>query len=277
MTLMAFSLSGVLLAALALGFVLPALLRRDRDTDTPAAAASSTPRALRTAGVLALALPLGAGALYLALGTRAGLDAAPSPGTAAAREEAPPGTSGTSGNPGDKAAAPGPSGIGPAQVEAMVQRLTDRLRQQPDDVEGWRMLARSSETLGRFDEAVRAYVQLERLRPDDAGLLTDHAVALAMSLGQRLSGEPEKLIRRALRIDPAHVQALALAGSAAYERGEHAAAVVEWKKILAVVPEGDPMAATIRDSIRKAEALAAVASSGGRKGGGDPVRSGTGR
>ena len=147
--------------------------------------------------------------------------------------------------------------IGPAQIEAMVNRLAERLKNEPDDAEGWRMLAHSYETLRRFDAAVDAYRHLIALEPNNANELTDAAVALGMTLNQDLSGEPERLIDRALAINPNHVQALALKGSAAYERGDYAQAIPPWKRILAMVPQDSDMARSIGASVEKAEALAA--------------------
>ncbi|MFZ6656465.1 tetratricopeptide repeat protein [Undibacterium sp. TJN19] len=157
----------------------------------------------------------------------------------------------------DVKAVPTTPGIGQKQIIAMVDGLAARLQKQPDDIEGWRRLARSYETLRRFDLAVKAYQQLLRLRPDDADVLTDYAVSLAMSREQNLSGEPEQLLQRALVVKPGHIQALALLGSAAFERQDYLTAVSAWKKILVQVPPEDEMAISIAASISKAEKLAA--------------------
>ena len=132
-----------------------------------------------------------------------------------------------------------------------------QLENEPDDADGWRMLAHSYETLRRFDAAVEAYRHLIALEPNNANELTDAAVALGMTLDQDLSGEPERLIDRALAINPNHVQALALKGSAAYERGDYAQAIPPWKKILAMVPQDSEMARSIAASVAKAETFAA--------------------
>ncbi|MFX7887164.1 tetratricopeptide repeat protein, partial [Acinetobacter baumannii] len=73
----------------------------------------------------------------------------------------------------------------------MVQRLADRLQRSPDDADGWALLARAYEQLGRPQDALPAYAQLERLRPDDAQVWSQHAVTLAMVKGEGLAGEPE--------------------------------------------------------------------------------------
>ncbi len=52
-------------------------------------------------------------------------------------------------------------------IQAMVQRLADRLKVEPDDLKGWRMLARSYRVLGEVEKARQAEARLEQLR--DAG------------------------------------------------------------------------------------------------------------
>ena len=144
----------------------------------------------------------------------------------------------------------------PQQIEDMVKRLAEKLKSSPNDVEGWTMLARSYETLRRFDLAAGVYAHLVKLTPQNANLFDDYAVTLAMSLNQSLTGEPEKLIRQALTIDPNNIQALALSGSAAFERKEYAKAIIPWKRILKLIPPDSSMSHSISENIHKAEVLA---------------------
>jgi len=178
------------------------------------------PRAWRTAATLGLALPLAAGLLYAQLGRPDALA------------------------PAAPAALVNP-------VQQMVQRLADRLKTAPDDPDGWALLARAYEQLGRPQDALPAYAQLERLRPDDAQVLSQHAVTLAMVKGDGLGGEPEALLQRALKLDPHHVPTLALLGSAAVERDDTAAAVGYWRRILAEVPPDSDIARSVRDNLAK--------------------------
>ena len=141
------------------------------------------------------------------------------------------------------------------QIESMVSRLAEKLKSKPDDAEGWRMLARSYETMGRFDDAVDAYKHLLKLTPNDADMLTNYAVTLAITSNRSLSGEPEKLINRALEIEPTHIQALALSGSIAFERKDYSKAIKSWRRILTLAPRESELAQTIENSIAKAESL----------------------
>jgi cytochrome c-type biogenesis protein CcmH len=153
----------------------------------------------------------------------------------------------------ERGEAPHPSA---AQVEAMVERLAARLRENPEDAEGWRLLGRSNAVLGRYAEAADAYAKAAARAPRDAQLLADLADVLAMARGQTLQGEPEKLVLRALELEPNNLKALALAGTAAYERRDFAAAAALWERMLPHVAPGSEDARSIRDNIAEARSLA---------------------
>lgn len=146
----------------------------------------------------------------------------------------------------------------PVQASDDLAPLRARLAAQPDNVDGWRQLARAHEAARQFSEAVLAYRQLVRLRPDDADLWLDYAVSLAMAGNQQLAGEPEKLIDAALQLKPDHVQGLALSGSARFERKDYAGAVLQWRRILRMLPDDSELAASVAQQIGQAEALASA-------------------
>jgi len=141
-------------------------------------------------------------------------------------------------------------------LQAMAERLAAHLKTSADDAQGWALLGRSYAALGRFPESVEAYSQAALRSPRDADLLADFADALAMARGQSLQGPPEELIRRALEIDPKNMKALALAGTAAFDRRDFNAAVAYWKQMLERVEPGSEDERIIRQSIEEALALA---------------------
>ena len=151
-----------------------------------------------------------------------------------------------------------------AQLEALVGRLAARLRDRPDDADGWKLLGRSYAAMGRFPQSVEAYARAAQLQPRDAQLLTDFAEVLAMARGSGLQGEPEKLLERALEIEPDNLKALALAGTAAFERQDYARAAERWGRMLPLVAPDD--ARHIAQSIDEAKKLAGMAAHPGVRG-----------
>lgn len=147
-------------------------------------------------------------------------------------------------------------GVSGEQMLAIVEKLAARMRANPEDPEGWKILARSYAALGRFKEASEAYANATARSPGDAQLFADYADALAMAQGRSLEGEPEKLIARALAVDPRNVKALALAGTVAFNRKDYAKAVEYWERILAVVPPDSESAQGARANIAEARSLA---------------------
>ncbi len=163
---------------------------------------------------------------------------------------------------------PGPTGTGgtadvtPKQIAAMVDRLAARMKERPDDAEGWTMLARSYMVLGRPADAVSAYAKAAALRKDDADLLADWADALAASNNGRSDAESLALVERALAIAPGNVKALALAGGAAYDRGDFDGAVARWTQVAAALPPNSELAGQVQASIADARAKARTGGSG---------------
>ncbi|MCW7538568.1 hypothetical protein OOT46_12020 [Aquabacterium sp. A7-Y] len=152
-------------------------------------------------------------------------------------------------------AAAAPDRLSSAQVSALADRLEQQLARQPDDAASWAVLARAHTALGRQAQAAAAFENAARRRPQDAGLLADHADFLARLNGPSLLGEPTRLVGRALEIDPRHAKALALAGAAAFDRQDYPAAVQYWER-LAEVEQADPaLVLQIRSRIDRARQL----------------------
>jgi len=143
------------------------------------------------------------------------------------------------------------------QIEGMAEKLAARLKEQPDDVDGWAMLGRSYSVLGKFPQAAASFKQAYSLRPDDAVLLADYADALAMANGRNLEGEPSRLIARALEIEPDNLKALSLAGSAAFVRKDYVTALRHWERLQTVAPDSE-FAKQLQGGIDEARRLAAA-------------------
>ncbi|CAN5754097.1 c-type cytochrome biogenesis protein CcmI [soil metagenome] len=189
-------------------------------------------RPARTAAMLALGIPLLALGLYGFLGNTSALQPQPEVPGAAGSE------------------------VTTQQIEAMVSQMAQRLENPPPgqkpDSQAWEMLARTYAALQRFSEADRAYAQAIALAPANAQLLADRADVLAMLQGQSAAGEPTRLVEQALKLEPDNLKALALAGSAAFERKDFAAATRYWSRARALAPPVSDFATGLDRSLEAA-------------------------
>ncbi len=144
------------------------------------------------------------------------------------------------------------------QIGQMVAKLEARLQTDPDNADGWLMLARTYYAMGRYQQATRAFERAAKLIPDDPNLLADYADALGATQ-QSLQGKPTELVAQALKIDPRNWKALALAGTAAFDRQDFKQAVAYWEQLKAVAPADLEMAKTIDTSIAEARQLGGLA------------------
>jgi cytochrome c-type biogenesis protein CcmH len=126
-------------------------------------------------------------------------------------------------------------------LDTLVERLKQKMEQNPNDGVGWVLLARSYVGMGRHNEAVSVYEKAVKLIPDDPQLLADYADTLGVVHGRKLEGKPEALIQQALKIDPLNVKALMLAGTVAFNRKNYVRAAKDWELARANLPaEVDP-------------------------------------
>lgn len=146
----------------------------------------------------------------------------------------------------------GADNVTDAQVQELVTKLAAAMEQKPDDLKGWKLLARTYAVLQRYAEASKAYARATALAPNDAQLLADHADVLAMLNGQKISGEPAELVTRALQLDPKNLKALALAGGAAYEAGQYPQAIEYWTLARQLSPADTPFSDNLERSIADA-------------------------
>ncbi|SCK58530.1 cytochrome c-type biogenesis protein CcmH [Variovorax sp. HW608] len=136
-----------------------------------------------------------------------------------------------------------------AQIEGMVNQLAQRLRSEPDDPEGWVMLARSYAALERPGDAAMAFAKAVTLSPDEPALRADYADVLASVEGGVLNGLALAQIQRALALDPDQPKALALSASAAMERGDTQEALRQWQHLHRLLPPDSQTAARVAANI----------------------------
>jgi cytochrome c-type biogenesis protein CcmH len=122
-----------------------------------------------------------------------------------------------------------------------VASLKARLAENPDDLEGWKMLGRTQSAMRDFAGAVEA---IERAVELENGQNADTLVNLAIGLvnrdgGPLEGGRPVALLDNALKLDPNNQPALFYVGMAAANRGDTDTAATLWERLLGLGPPQD--------------------------------------
>ena len=202
--------------------------------------------------VVAITIPLSAVLLYSVLGAPRAIEVVASvqPGSSP--------QAGAAAGAGVGTQAPGKSGEEPPmsdkQILAMVDTLSQKMQQNPNDPRGWILLARSQNALGRYTEASAAFERAVALTPNDAQLLADFADAAVMTQQGRFEGKPYALIKQSLKLDPNGMKALALAGTAELRMGNRAASLAHWEKLQTLVPKDSADAREVESIIAEVKA-----------------------
>lgn len=208
--------------------LLAAAERADGETATLPSPAQRRRFRVITVAVLAV-LPLGAVALYLALGSPdlSGLPLAER--LAAARA------------PVDAEA--------PATFAALVVRAEEHLQRNPEDGRGWEVLAPAYMRLERFDDAVKARGNALRLLGPTADRHAALGEALTAASGGIITPSAKAEFERALDLDRGHVTAALYLGLAAKQSGQREEARRIWEAMIARAPDGAEWVSFVRQAI----------------------------
>ncbi len=141
-------------------------------------------------------------------------------------------------------------------VEKMVAGLAAKMEQDPSNLKGWAMLARSYKVMDRPKDAEKAYDRAGAYLDSDAQLLADYADVAASNANGNFEGKPQAIINRALKADPNNMMALWLAGTADYTRGNYKGAIQVWGRLAKLLPADSEDIKMIQGSIIEARSKA---------------------
>ena len=142
-------------------------------------------------------------------------------------------------------------------VEEMVKKLADKLKENPNNAEGWFMLARSYMSMNRYKEAVEALEKTNKLIPNNPTVMLRYADALIMLSGGRIAGQPFDLIKQAVAIKPDDATGLWLIGMGYSEQGEYKKAISYWNLLLPLLKDNKSID-EVNNLIRSAKSKAGI-------------------
>ncbi|MFC2953370.1 c-type cytochrome biogenesis protein CcmI [Marinicaulis aureus] len=137
-------------------------------------------------------------------------------------------------------------------ISGMVQGLAARLEENPDDLEGWTMLARSYAVMEDYVKSANAYAKAIALSPQDPELHMGRVqalVAASAARGEPIDQQAEEAVEALAALDENNPFALYFQGLAASQRGNSEAARNYWSRLVAMMPEDAPERARIVEMI----------------------------
>lgn len=208
--------------AVALALLLLPLLRHGRQ--------AGRPRSLFVLMLgIALLVPAGSALLYWQVGTPAALNGVPSQ----------------------------------AQTITDVNKALDELRAhlaaQPNDVQGWLLLAQAEMEMQQPDQACDAYERVLKLKPDDTAAMVGWAQAESTANPEhRISDRGRELLQRAVKLEPDNQRGLWLLGISDFQQGRFAAAASTWRTLQPMLQPGSSVAQAVAQQIAMADARAST-------------------
>lgn len=194
------------------------------EAEAPAQSADvARPGAKHVLVAIAVVLPLAAVGLYAMLGRPDAVSISGTP-TIAGMSAAMPASSGMPAT--DAAQKPG------MDMSAAIDSLRAKLDKNPADADGWLLLGRAYESMGRNADGRQALEKAYALAKDRPAIEIAYAEALALaSPERRIDGKPLEMIRHALQVEPDNQDGLWLLGMSDYQQGRYAEAIASWEKI----------------------------------------------
>jgi cytochrome c-type biogenesis protein CcmH len=138
-------------------------------------------------------------------------------------------------------------------LDAAVDRIEQALAANPDDLQGWNVIAPAYLQLGRYQDAANAYRRLIALDGPTADRQTSLAEALLLIAGEAGSTEAVELLQSASASDPTHVMSRLYLGAEFTRMGRYDEAITAWEEALALAAGDEPWIGAARQGLAAAQ------------------------
>jgi cytochrome c-type biogenesis protein CcmH len=125
-------------------------------------------------------------------------------------------------------------------LEVLVARVEARLREHPEEGEGWEVIAPVYMDWRRYTDAVEAYRQSIRLLGESPKRLSGYGQALVLANDGVVSEDARAALERAIALDPNLIEPALVLIIAKEQDGKFTAAADAWRALLATAPADAP-------------------------------------
>lgn len=139
-------------------------------------------------------------------------------------------------------------------LDVLVARVEARLRQHPEEGEGWEVIAPVYMGWRRYADAAEAYRQSIRLLGESPKRLASYGQALVLANNGVVTEDARKALERALVLDPKLIEPRLVLIIAKEQDGQLAAAIEDWRAMLASAPADAPWRKLVEQRLAEDEA-----------------------
>jgi cytochrome c-type biogenesis protein CcmH len=139
--------------------------------------------------------------------------------------------------------------LGQAQIGDLIAKVEARLREHPEDGEGWDVIAPVYYKLGRFGDAANAYARAARLKGETVRRLAGFAESAVFAADGIVTEEARAAYEKILKLEPGRVEPRFWLALAKEQDGKLADALADYKGLLAEAPASVPWRAAVESRV----------------------------
>ena len=136
-------------------------------------------------------------------------------------------------------------------LDALTERLAEKLEVNPNDIPGWTLLGRSYANLGQHEKSARAFERALVLAPNDANLRVTYGETLISSADGKVTPEALKVLMAAHKIDPQNPGIRYNLALADHQAGNSQKAYDVLTDLIEKAPAGAPWVKKVQDQLNQ--------------------------
>ena len=135
---------------------------------------------------------------------------------------------------------------------ALVEAMKERLKKEPESIEGWYLLGRLYMTQFSFEKAHDAFMHAHELSPAEVKITIGFAESVWALNKESFDDKTRMLLKEILIENPNQTDALAMLAMDAYKQHDYHQAIIYWEHLLSFLPQQSDEARAIRKALVKA-------------------------
>jgi len=141
----------------------------------------------------------------------------------------------------------------PARARVLIAEYQAQLKNRPDNLQYWFLLARTQMEIGSYGEAVKAYQEVLTRDAKSSMVMGELAQAMFLRDGNQMTPTVADLARNAYTLDPKNTMALGLLGIEAYGRKDYRETIRYWQKSVEIMGPNSSGSMALSAGIEKAK------------------------